>query len=453
MNIIYINTHDTGRIISPYGYDVPTPNLRQFATDATLFTQSYCTSPTCSPSRSALLSGMYPHQNGMLGLAQRGFKMDYSKHLVNFLNNNDYHTVLCGIQHEAGSYLEHEEGARIIGYKEDITCSNSDYRQEDLTIWDQKNADEVAQWIAGYDREKPFFISYGMYATHRRYPDIIDNEINENMVNPPYPIPNVPETRRDHARYMTSAKSADLCFGKVIQSLKDNGLYEDTIVIFTTDHGLANPFAKCTLFDTGIGVSLIMRVPSSSTKGTVIDNLISNIDVFPTLCDLLGLEKPFYLEGKSFAESFHDPKAPTRDEVFGEINFHTSYEPVRCVRTKRYKYIRYYDPSYLLVNQSNIDESLSKDFLANNDLERFIKYEEALYDLYYDTGERNNLINDSRYDSIKLELKDKLDFHLRSTNDSILQGEIPISQEWKVNKKECRQASSKDMSDYISFGV
>lgn len=452
MNILYINTHDTGRIISPYGYDVPTPNLKEFAHDATIFTQSYTVSPTCSPSRAALLTGMYPHQNGMLGLSQRGFEMDYSKHLVNYLKNNNYHTLLCGIQHEAGSYLEHEAGAKIIGYQEDITCDNSGYRQEDLTIWDQRNADRLCDWINRYDGKNPFFVSYGMYATHRRYPDIIDDDINVNLVHPPYPMPNNRETRKDHARYMTSAKSADMCFGKVIQSLKDKGLYEETIIIFTTDHGLANPFSKCTLFDTGIGVSLIMRIPGLGSKGTVVDNLVSNIDIFPTLCDLLNLDKPAHMAGKSFAQSFLDPEAPTREAVFAEVNFHTSYEPIRCVRSKRYKYVRYYDPSYLRINQSNIDESLSKDFFINNDLDEQMKYKEALYDLYYDVGERSNLIEDPNYDNIRMCLSEKLDQHLKNTDDMILKGAIPIKKEWKVNKKECKQASSKDERDYVSQG-
>lgn len=452
MNILYIHTHDSGRILSPYGYDVPTPNIKMFASDATVFTQSYCASPTCSPSRAALLTSTYPHQNGMLGLAQRGFSIDYSKHLVNFLNSEGFHTVLCGIQHEAGWYLEHEKGASIIGYKENLTCDNSKYRQEDLTIWDGKNADNLDQWINNYDKKKPFFISYGMYSTHRRYPDVIDEEINENMVQPPYPLPNNAKTRKDHARYMTSANNTDKCFGKIIESLKRNGLYEDTIIIFTTDHGLANPFSKCTLFDSGIAVSLIIRVPNSKANGEVVDNLVSHIDVFPTLCDLLELEKPDYLEGTSFAKSFEDTKARTRNEIFAEVTFHTSYEPIRCIRTERYKYIRYYDSTYLKINKSNIDESLSKEYFLNNDLDGQTKFEEALFDLYYDVGERNNLINNPKYEGIKEKLRKKLEKHLKDTEDIILKGEIPIDKKWKVNKKECNLASSKDENDYVSLG-
>ncbi|MDP4381081.1 hypothetical protein QSH66_26125, partial [Escherichia coli] len=88
--------------------------------------------------------------------------IDYSKHLVNFLNNHGYRTVLSGIQHEAGWYLDHESGAKMIGYKENLTCDNSNYRQEDLTIWDSKNAHEVTKWLDNYDKKEPFFLSYGM---------------------------------------------------------------------------------------------------------------------------------------------------------------------------------------------------------------------------------------------------------------------------------------------------
>ena len=144
--------------------------------------------------------------------------------------------------------------------------------------------------------------------------------------------------------------------------------------------------------------------------------------------------------------------APTRDEIFAEVSFHTSYEPIRCIRTKRYKYIRYYDEEYLKINQSNIDESLSKDYLLKNDLDKQVKYKEALYDLYYDIGERNNLIDNEELLEVKNALVEKLENHLNATEDIILQGEIPIKKEWKVNKKECKQASSKDDNDYVSLG-
>ena len=450
MNILYIHTHDSGRVLGPYGYAVPTPNLEAFAKQAAVFRNCYCAGPTCSPSRAAMLSGTYPHQNGMLGLAQRGFSMDYEKHLVRFLNRNGYRTVLDGIQHEAGWYLDTKQGAETIGYQEEISCLSDGYRQEDLTEWDKKNADRAAEWIGNYDGKKPFFLSYGMYATHRRFPDVIDRDINEDFVLPPGPIPDSRETRKDFARYMTSAKSADLCVGRVLDALKEKGLMEETVILVTTDHGLAEPFCKCTLFDSGIGVALLIRAPGKLANGHVIDGLVSHLDVFPTLCDLLGIEKPGYLEGVSAVPMLDDPEAKIRDEIFAEVNFHTSYEPIRCIRTERYKYIRYYDASYLRINQSNIDESLTKDYFNERGLKEQHKYEEALYDRVFEGGERRNLAGLPEFGTVEKALAARLDRHLRETDDPIRNGGISVLPEWKVNRKECLTASSKNPEDYVS---
>lgn len=449
-HILYIHTHDSGRVLSPYGYKTPTPAIEQFAREAAVFRNAYCAGPTCSPSRAAMLSGMYPHQTGMLGLAQRGFDMDYSRHLVQYMNRHGYHTVLCGIQHESGWYLDREQGASAIGYQEEITRDNSGYRQEDLVDWDAENAEAVCSWLKNRTEKQPFFLSYGMYATHRRFPDRADETICEDYARPPYPVPDSRETRADFAGYLKSVKSADSCFGSVMDCLKETGLWEDTIILFTTDHGLANPFAKCTLFDSGIGVNLMLRAPGVRGNGTVIDSLASHVDVFPTVCDLLGLEKPDYLEGVSLLPLLNREKESVRDAVFAEINFHTSYEPARCVRTERYKYIRYYDPSYLKINQSNIDESGTKDYFACRELDQRVKYEEALYDLVYDPGERYNVAGQEEYREVRTELAARLAAHEDRTKDPIRTGEIEIQPGWKVNRKECRTASSKNPEDYIS---
>lgn len=452
-NVLYIHTHDSGRVLSPYGYKVPTPEMERFAKAAAVFRSAYCAGPTCSPSRAAMLTGTYPHQTGMLGLAQRGFSMDYSRHLVQFLNRNGYHTVLCGIQHEAGWYLDLEQGAAQIGYQEELTRDNAGYRQEDLVDWDKENAMEACRFLRNRKGDQPFFLSYGMYATHRRFPDKIDDDIGADYALPPHPIPDSPETRADFAGYLMSVKSADTCFGQVIRCLKEEGLWDDTVILFTTDHGLAYPFAKCTLFDSGIGVNLMIRMPGAAANGTVIDALASHVDVFPTLCDLLGLEKPDYLEGVSLAPLLDRERESVREDIFAEINFHTSYEPVRCVRTERYKYIRYFDPSYLKINRSNIDESASKNYLSERDLDGQVKWEEALYDLAYDPGERNNLAGRPEYGEVLQDMRRRLEQYQVTTKDPLLSGPIAVKPEWKVNRKECDKASSKNPDDYISAGM
>ena len=453
MNVIYINTHDSGRMLSPYGYDIPTENLKKLAEDSVVFTNAFCAGPTCSPSRAALLTGIFPHQNGMLGLAQRGFSLyNPEKHLANFLRNNGYNTCLCGIQHEYGWYLDLEKnGLHNLGYNEILTTDSKSFKKEELHLWDRNNAVEVVKWLDNYENDKPFLLSFGMHSTHRPYPVEVADFIDERYVVPPYPITNNEENRHDHAQYMTTAHYADENIKMIVDALKRNNLYENSIIIFTTDHGLAVPFNKCNLTDTGIGVSLIMKVPEAASNGKIVDSLVSQIDVFPTLCELLNLDKPEYLEGKSFAEAFADNKAVLDEYIFAEVNFHTSYEPIRCVRTKRYKYIKYYDETWNKVKLSNMDESVPKDFLMENGLKEKIKYKEGLFDLYYDPTERNNLADDSKYKEVLEKLREVLHEKQVKTDDPILKGALEIKKGYKVNKVECETASSKNKDDYVSY--
>lgn len=451
MNLIYIHTHDSGRYFSPYGYEVPSDHLLEFAKDATTFTNGYCVNPTCSPSRASLLTGIYPHQNGMLGLAQRGFGLnDNEKHLCNFLKRNGYYTVLSGVQHEVDFYTN-VEASKTLGYDEVLTHDPFVHQKEDYHLWDEENAEAAAQWLKQKNHEQPFFLSYGMHSTHRPFPIQVSKNINENYVKPWSPIFNNAENRHDTAQYLTSAENADHCFKIVLDALKEAGLYEDTIILFTTDHGVAYPFNKCYLSDKGTGVSLIMRVPNSIEKGNVKDNLISQIDVFPTLCDLLKLDKPDYLEGKSFSGCFYGEDC-CDDYVFSEINFHTSYEPCRAVRSERYKYIRYYDQSHLKVNPSNTDSNKVKDFYMLHGYAEYQKAEEAFYDLYYDPDEQHNLIQQDELKDIINEFRKQLeDFQIR-TNDPLLKGQLEIKPTYKVNKPECLEASSKNPDDYLKEG-
>lgn len=448
-NIIYIHTHDTGRVIEPYGYNVSSENYTKFFRENIMFQNAFCVAPTCSPSRAGLLTGTYPHQNGMLGLAQRGFRLDLDKHLVRHLNANGYITVLCGVQHEFAYYTDHDLAYKEIGYQYDISSVHQKYDEADLIFWDKNNALNVVEWIKKYNDKKPFFLSFGMHATHRKYPKEIDLNIDINMSIPPYYIKNMPSTREDFAGYKTSLKVADDCLGLILDSLMEKEIYDETIVILTTDHGVAYPFAKTTLSDRGIGVLLAMHVPEIKHKSY--DELISHIDVFPTVCELVGIDKPDYLEGKSFANLLYGKDYEENEEIFAEINFHTSYEPVRCIRTKRYKYIKYFD-DFVGYNLSNIDNSGYKTYLIEQGLNEKHKDMECLYDLDFDPQESNNLINVAEYYPVLQKLRDRLINFMEKTNDPLLKGKILLKKSWKVNKKECINPSTKDLDEYESVG-
>lgn len=452
-NIVYIHTHDTGRVIEPYGYNVKSDNIKDFFNNALTFQNAYSVSPTCSPSRAALLTGKYPHQVGMLGLAQRGFELNKEKHIANYLKSNGYYTVLSGVQHESYYYTDHDKAYKELGYIEDVTSDASKYAEEDLVIWDKENSILISDWIKKYNNSKPFFISFGLHGTHRKFPEGIDESFNINESIPPNGIFNNPENRKDFAKYKTSLKLTDDSIGRVINSLKDNGYFKNTIIFITTDHGIAYPFNKCTLRDDGVGIMLAFHVPDNVNTGKTYDGLISQIDIFPTLCDLANLDKPKDLEGKSFARLFKNndnlAELKFREAIFTEINFHTSYEPVRSVRTVRYKYIKYFDETYDKYNLSNIDASQSKEFLMKNGFSKIHKEKELLYDLYIDPNEGNNLVNNSQYKDVLENLRKLLLNHMIMTDDPLLKGPIEINPKWKVNKQSAINASSKNQDDYI----
>lgn len=447
-NIIYIHTHDSGRLTSAYGHGFKADNMKEFAKDALLFQKAFCTNPTCSPSRASLLTGLYPHENGMLGLANRGFTLnDYSQHLTTTLNSLDYETVLCGIQHLVSRYTDHDAGAKTIGYKTNLTSDNEGMSEQELVEWDKTNAQNISKWLDKKTDEQPFFLSYGMFSTHREFPEISPKNINPNYIDVPNGLVNNFDTRSDYSEYLETLIIADQCFGQVIDSLKRNGFYDNSIIILTTDHGVAFPFSKCNLTDNGIGVQLIMKTPNMKKKGVVSESLVSQVDIFPTLCDLLDIDYPHQMSGESFAHLFNDEKLKHRDYVFATVNFHTSYEPIRAVRSERYKYVKYFD-SYDRANLSNIDTSITKDWYIDHGLKERQKEMEGFYDLYYDVDEKNNLINSKQHQEIIKTHKQKLQEFMEKTNDPLLQGKIKIKDSWKVNKPTAVEASSKNPLDY-----
>lgn len=437
MNVLYVHTHDSGQYLQPYGHNIPTPNIMKLAQEGTLFRHAYCAGPTCSPSRAALLTGMAPHSCGMLGLAHRGFKLnDYSQHMVQYFNKMGYETVLCGVQHEAPQ-------AEMIGYQNILKPENNNI----VHRWDADlpNAEKVAAYL----REKksgPFFLSFGMFNTHRVYPEI-DDDIKPEYVLPPFPLYDNQQNREDMAAYITSARIADRCVGIVLDALKESGLEDNTLVIFTTDHGIAFPHMKCNLYDTGIRVALILKYPGNLSKGKAIDALVSHLDVFPTICDILGLTPPEWLQGKSMVPLLEGKVDKIRDEIFSEVTFHAAYQPMRCIRTERYKYIRYFD-DYDCVVAANIDDGPAKSFLLENGLLDMPIEKELLFDLYHDPTERNNLVGRQEYQQVYENLIERLHAWMVETNDPLLQGKVEKPLGAIINKKTCISAASRNPEDY-----
>ena len=155
----------------------------------------------------------------------------------------------------------------------------------------------------------------------------------------------------------------------MLEELERRGLAQNTIVLYTTDHGIVFPFAKCNLTDAGIGTAMLLRYPGNPSAGKAVDGLTSHLNVFPTLCALLDLPKPGCLQSVSLMPLLEGRTGEVRRKVFAEATYHTFYEPARAICTTRYKYIRRYDPCprYAL---ADIDNSLSKNLLLDNGLEQ-----------------------------------------------------------------------------------
>ncbi len=419
-NILYIHSHDTGRYVQPYGFQVPTPNIQMLADQGVLFRQAFCAAPTCSGSRASLLTGLYCHSNGMFGLAHRGWKLnDYSQHWVHTLREVGYRSILIGEQH-----ISLDPGA--IGYDEVVPVG-------------QNNAQFVAPLTIktlGEAPAEPWFMSVGFFETHRDFS--APTSVRDTLYSlPPANLPDTVVTRRDMAEFKASARSLDQGIGAVLHALHDFGLVENTVVICTTDHGVAFPGAKATLSDGGIGVMMIVRGPGFGA-GKVVDAPVSHLDVYPTLCDLSGAEHPEWLQGSSLMPLVRGEVESLHEAIFAETTYHAAYQPHRAIRTDRWKYIRRFD-EYPHPVLANCDDSDSKDLLVAAGWGEREVPEEQLYDLVLDPQEGRNLVGDPARGEVLGDLRGRLEAWMRETEDPLLDGPVLppegaiVNEQWQVS--------------------
>ena len=419
MNLLYLNTHDIGRYLNIYGYDVETPNLNQLAKEGMLLRNMHCASPTCSPSRGVLLTGQYPHNNGLIGLAHRGFDItDKKKHLAAFLSQQGYETVLAGVQHEIRSRSE-----SALGYEKVLNPEayyQKGIRQEEfLTMQDEMAAEVAVLYLKSREKtDRPFYLAVGYGCTHREYPDLPQG-YNCSYIMPPKGIPDQAGARQDMARLKIAIERLDRYCGKIIDTLKAIGEYENTVIVFTTDHGLPVPKAKCTLYDDGTGVAMMIKAPGVTKAFQSSDALLSQIDFYPTICELLSLPQPEWLQGVSFLPVLNQTASEVRNAIYGEINYHIACEPVRAVRTSRYKYIRHYLAEYPYQIPCHIDDSEPKEIFHQAGIFDQKLPMEELYDLVGDPQERDNLADCPEFQKQKKEMQNLLLEWQRETRDPL----------------------------------
>ncbi|MEM6313794.1 MAG: sulfatase-like hydrolase/transferase, partial [Planctomycetota bacterium] len=286
------------------------------------------------------------------------------------------------------------------------------------------------------NEKPPFFLDVGFYTTHRTGPIEPGSKVaghnapdwplgDPRFVDVPPCLPDVPDVRKDFADYAAAVGRLDGYIGTVLGALDDAQLTDQTLVIITTDHGIAFPWMKCNLTAHGTGVMLLMAGPDQFQGGRVVDDAVSHLDVFPTVCDVLGLEHPDWLQGESTLPLLADDHTSRDRPIFAEVNYHARREPMRAVRTRRFSYIRRLDPLDHTV-LGNIDDSLTK--LHLHELKAFDPPPpaEQLFDLLHDPHERSDVADDPDYAPALAEMRERLDAWMRETNDIALQGPIDL---------------------------
>ncbi|WP_158564409.1 sulfatase family protein, partial [Jiangella anatolica] len=308
--MVLIHWHDVGTHLGAYGHgDVTSPAVDGLAAEGLRFDRAFCTTPLCSPARGSLFTGRYPHANGLMGLVNRGWEYRPGERTApSLLSELGYRTALIGQQHES------HDPSRL-GFDEVWAWPAGRARCGPV-------AERAVAWLEAGPAE-PFFLTVGFFETHRPYPVEEYPPVDPVSVRVPAYLPDNEDTREDLAGFLGSVRVADAATGRVVEAVERAGLAGSTLVLFTTDHGIAFPRAKGTLYDPGIGVALLARPPRSwGVAPGASDGLVSHVDVVPTLLELAGGEVPAFVQGQSFAGVLRGEPGPRRGEVFAEKNYH-----------------------------------------------------------------------------------------------------------------------------------
>ncbi len=330
-NIVWIVAEDQSDHYGPYGETLArTPNIDRLAAEGATFTRAFVTAPVCSPSRSALVTGTYQTTTGAHNhRSGRGVrKIRLPGDVV----------PIPAILREAGYFVTNGS------YREPGTLARgkTDYNFEfDQDLYDG------ADW-AGRATGQPFFAQVQLRGGKRRdqrtlakLPGVRTGGISPEKVKlPPY-YPDHPDLRTDWAQYLESIENADWEVGEILKRLDEEGVADDTVVFFLTDHGVSHARGKQFLTEEGIKVPLVVRAPRSIEGGMVREDLVAHIDVAASTLHFAGIEIPDWMEGRPL----FGPEASPREYVISARDrCDETVDRIRSVRTGRYKYIRNFVP-------------------------------------------------------------------------------------------------------------
>ncbi|MEX0938500.1 MAG: sulfatase [Pirellulales bacterium] len=348
-NVVLFVVDDQGFQAGCYGNPaIQTPALDRLAAEGMRFTQAFCTTASCSASRSVILTGLHNHANGQYGHehSYHHFRtMPDVRSLPVLLSEAGYRTCSIGKFHVGPEEVYHFQEYRNGG------------------VQGNRNAVRMAQNAREFiaeDDERPFFLYFCTSDPHRgggpggfanfnnrpgHYPGVTPVHYDPaDVVVPPW-LPDQPEVRRELAEYYQAISRLDQGLGVLLNALEETGHSDDTLVLFLSDNGPPWPGAKTNLYEPGMRLPLVVRHPGASQRGRTTDAMVDWTDLAPTILDWAGLSdeqiKALNIHGRSFLPVLESVEAEPRNEVFASHTFHeiTMYYPMRVIRTPRYKYI------------------------------------------------------------------------------------------------------------------
>jgi len=435
-NIVLIVSDDHGRgDLGCYGNPViQTPNLDRLAAEGVRFNNAFCTSASCSASRSVILSGLYNHYNGQYGhqhAYHHFISFDRVRSLPVLLSQGGYRTGRIGKYHVAPEEVYHFDVALRGNSRSPVQMADN--------CRDFINADD----------DKPFFLYFCTSDPHRgggkardlpHQPDRFGNtkqgypgikEVTykpEDVVVPDF-LPDIPECRAELAQYYQAVSRVDQGVGHLMEILGKAGKYDNTVVIYISDNGIAFPGAKTTLYEPGMNLPCIVRTPWQKQKGIACDALVNYADLTPTILDFAGAApRDYQFHGRSFKSALQRERADGWDTTYASHTFHeiTMYYPMRVVRERRFKLIWNIAHGLEYPFASDLWESATwqgnlkrgHKIYGKRTIDAFLhrpKFE--LYDLENDPHEVVNLAEDSKYKTKLEEMKAKLKAFQKRTKD------------------------------------
>lgn len=435
LNILYIICHDLGRHLGCYGVPVRTPNLDGFAAQSACFTQAFCNSPACSPSRGCAMTGQYAHTNGLMGLVNLGWSLpEGAKTVVDYLNEAGYETAHFGVQHERFRAAANRYQIEGNAYSEQDWVE----REEE---WAERAIDRAVAFLEQRRRgERPFYLNVGTLEVHAsRWEGCLPAGSAQNRatiygVDPPEQVylppgtPDTPQLRSVFGRFQRAIQFLDGQVQRLFEALERLDYADNTLVVFTTDHGIANMRSKKWIYDRGTEIALMMRLPGVIHAGRV-EDLIANMDMAPTLLQVAGVPIPAGMQGRSFWPRLTGKPYQPHEAIFIERNWHNDYDPMRAVRTPRLHYIRNFGVDVKQAWQPGhsfqMNETYQRSFYELWPEPNLPRPAEELYDVVNDPEEWVNLAGRADYADLQRDLAAQLDEWMRSTQDPLLRGDIP----------------------------